>query len=347
MQSPKISVIVLNWNGRHFLQTCLSSLRRQIFTEFETLLVDNGSKDGSVDYVRENFPEVRIVALKENRGFTGGNIAGWESSRGELVALLNNDTEVHPAWLAALERASNQYPEAGSFASKMLCFEQRDHIDNCGFLLSRGGFSFELGRGDADGPEYSRDRSVFGACGGAVAYRRGMLEEIGFLDPDFFLGQEDFDLSFRAQLAGYRCMFIFDAIVYHRITATMTKFPARLAFFSQRNAEFAYIKSMPFTLMLRYLPERLVYWLGSALFFTRMGVGGAFLKSKFAVLRHLPTLLRKRAEIKRTRRLSPRELNALMRGGWFSARWKRFISAFVHSRRKGAVNPTSRVSRAK
>ena len=107
---PEMSVIVLNWNGKHFLETCLTALRRQTFRDFETILVDNGSTDGSTEYVRAQFPEVRLIELEENRGFTGGNIAGWEAVRKGapegLIVLLNNDTEAHPQWLEAFHKAS-------------------------------------------------------------------------------------------------------------------------------------------------------------------------------------------------------------------------------------------------
>ena len=133
---PEISVIVVNWNGKHFLETCLTALRRQTFRDFETILVDNGSEDGSAEYVRSGFPEVRLIALDRNLGFTGGNIAGYEQACGELIVLLNNDTEVDPRWLEEIHKARRDYPAAGSFASKMLYFDERNRIDNCGFGLT-------------------------------------------------------------------------------------------------------------------------------------------------------------------------------------------------------------------
>src|SRR5438067_2539796 len=127
---PESSVIVVNWNGKHFLDTCLAALQRQTFRDFETILVDNGSEDGSAEHVHTQFPDVQLLALGENRGFTGGNIAGWEESRGELIVLLNNDTEVDPRWLEELHKASREFPRAGSFASKMLYFDDRNRIEN-------------------------------------------------------------------------------------------------------------------------------------------------------------------------------------------------------------------------
>src|SRR5215469_12724560 len=234
---PEMSVIVVNWNGKHFLGTCLGALQRQTFQDFETILVDNGSTDGSVEYVRAEFPEVILVSLNENCGFTGGNIRGYEAAQGELIVLLNNDTEAHPQWLEGVYKASLDYPEAGSFACKMLLFDERKRIDLCGFALTVAGTSIPLGGGELDGPRWSEPRRVFGACAGAAAYRRGMIEDIGFLDPDLYLIYEDLDLSFRAQLRGYECVFVPGAVVYHHLSATSGKYPARKVYFSQRNIE--------------------------------------------------------------------------------------------------------------
>jgi GT2 family glycosyltransferase len=325
---PGTSVIVLNWNGKHFLETCLTALRRQTFQDFETILVDNGSTDGSVEYVQSEFPEVKLVVLKDNRGFCGGNIAGWEQSQGELVVLLNNDTEADPRWLEEMHKASRGYPKAGSFASKMLYFDERSRIDNCGFGLTRAGLGLEYGRGEEDGPAWAEPRKVFGACAGAAAYRRSMLERVGFLDPDFFTFYEDLDLSFRAQLLGYESVFVPGAIVYHRYRATMNRYPARQIFLTQRNVEFAYLKNLPLGLILRFLPQRFIYEVGGAAYFFKMGVGTAFLKGKLDAVRQLPAVLRKRKKIQRERTVTNAQLRSMMQMDWFGSRWKKLLSAW-------------------
>lgn len=329
-----ISVIILNWNGKRFLETCLTALRRQTFRGFETILVDNGSEDGSAEYVRAHFPEVRLIALKENRGFTGGNIAGWEAVRGRLsgnglVVLLNNDTEAHPLWLEEIHKASCAYPKAGTFASKMMMFDDRNQIENCGFAMSRIGFTVDLGRNEADSPLWSEPQQVFGACAGAAAYRRFMLEDIGFLDNDFFIISEDVDLSFRARLRGYECWMIPSAIVYHRYRSSLSKFPAHQAFFSQRNSEFVYLKNMPLGLILRSAPQRLLYEAGAAVYFTKQGAGSAFLRAKLDVLRCLPSILRKRREIQKRRTITNSQLRTMMQKSLFFNKWKKLRSAWA------------------
>jgi GT2 family glycosyltransferase len=309
----EISVIIVNWNGKHFLEDCLSSLQRQTFRDFETILVDNGSSDGSCAYVREHFPEVRLVALGENRGFTGGNIAGYAQATGELIVLLNNDTEAHPEWLAEIHDASGRFPNAGSFASKMMYFDVRDRIENCGFALAPTGTTIDIGRDEPDGPEWQESSEVFGACGGAVTYRRSMLNDIGFLDPDFFMVYEDVDLSFRAQLRGYTCVYIPRAVVFHRYRASLGKLPAHLVYYSQRNVEFVYLKNLPAGLMVRCALHRFLYEIGAAIYFTRKGHGAAFLRSKLNVIKNFPTILRKRQEVQQSKVVSNSKLQAMMK----------------------------------
>jgi GT2 family glycosyltransferase len=324
---PEISIIIVNWNGRHFLDVCLSSLRRQTFRDFETILVDNGSQDGSAKYVRARFPEVRVLALDQNLGFTGGNIAGYKLATGKLIVLLNNDTEAHPGWLEAVNNGSHSYPEAGSFASKMMYFDNRQRIENCGFEVDIAGMTVELGRDECDSPKWNLPRRTFGACGGAVAFRRSMIDHIGFLDPDLFMIYEDVDLSFRAQLCGYDCVYLPQAVVYHRYRSTIRTRPALQVFYAQRNIDLVFLKNMPLGLILRSAPRRLLYEFASALYFLRLGAGFPFARAKLDVLRTLPSVLAKRRTVQKLKVLSTSEFRALMRGPAFSAKWRKFFSA--------------------
>lgn len=315
---PEVSVVVINYNGLEHLELCLGALGRQTHRDFEVVLVDNGSTDGSEDYVRSHFPHVRIVRLEKNAGFCGGNNAGIRAARGDLIALLNNDTEVQPRWLEALCAALRRDPSAGLCASRMIRFWERSVLDNAGDLMTPGGFALERGRGEPDGAEFAGDCEVFGACAGAALYRRSMFDEIGLLDEGFFLTYEDLDLSFRARLAGYRCLYAADAGVYHKVRGTMNRFPAQQVFQSQRNIEWVWLKNMPGWLMVKYLPHRLLYWMGSAWFFSRRGSGLTFWRAKWAALRGCGPVLRQRRVIQRARRLSVTELEGLFARDWFS-----------------------------
>ena len=326
---PEMSVIILNWNGKHFLDECLRAMRRQTFRDFEAILVDNGSKDGSVDFVRKQYPEVTLLALPENRGFTGGNIAGYTKATGSLIVLLNNDTEAQPNWLEEIHRASLTYPNFGSFASKMMYFDQRNRVENCGFDLGVVGATVDLGRDELDGPAWTQARTVFGGSGGAVAYRRKMLEEIGFLDPDFFMIYEDADLSFRAQLRGYRCVYVPGAIVYHRLGATIRKTPSIRVFYSQRNIEFVYLKNMPLGLILKSAPQRLLYEVGAAIYFSTQGTGSAFFRAKIDVLKCLPSILSKRSEIQKTRTITNSQMRTILQTSVLPNKWKKLCSLWA------------------
>ena len=310
---PEMTVIIVNWNGKRFLDDCLGSLRRQTFRDFETILVDNGSSDGSPEYVRSNFPEVRLIALNENRGFTGGNLAGYEFATGNIIVLLNNDTEADPAWLEEIHKAGTLHPHAGSFASKMMYFDDRGRIENCGFDLGAFGGTLDLGRDELDSSHWKTSREVFGACGGAVAYRRSMLHHIGFLDPDFFMVYEDVDLSFRAQLHGYACIHIPTAIVFHRYRASLGSGSPRQVFYSQRNIEFVYFKNMPLGLILTSLPQRILYEIGAAIDSIGQGSAGPFVRSKWNAIQHLPSLWRKRRQIQRSKTVNASYIRSLMK----------------------------------
>jgi GT2 family glycosyltransferase len=328
---PEISVIIPHWNAKHLLETCLTALRRQTFRDFETILVDNGSEDGSPDYVRTSFPEVKLLALPDNRGFTGGVLVGYEQASGELIVLLNNDTEADSRWLEEIRKASHAYPEAGSFASKMIYFDERSRIENCGFDMGIAGSVVDLGRDELCGPEWSQPRKVFGGCGGAVAYRRRMLEDVGFLDADFVMIYEDTDLSFRAQLRGYECVYVPDAIVYHRYRVTIGKVPSRQVFYSQRNIEFVYLKNMPLALILRSLPQRLLYEVGAAIYFCKKRNGSAFLRAKLDVLRCLPSIWRKRKEIQNRRTMTDWQMRKVLQKSLFFNKWKKLWALWAPS----------------
>jgi len=338
---PEISVIIPNWNGKQFLEDCLGAMRGQTFRDFETILVDNGSTDGSVEYVRQRFPEVNLSPLPNNLGFTGGNIAGYAQAGGNLIVLLNNDTEAHPNWLEEIHSASRANPEAGSFASKMMYFDDRGRVENCGFDMGIAGATVDLGRDEIDGTTWSQPRKVFGGCGGAVAYRRKMLEEIGFLDPDFVMIYEDVDLSFRAQLRGYECVYVPGAIVYHRYRVTIGKAPSRQVFYSQRNIEFVYLKNMPLGLILRSAPQRLLYEVGAAIYFGRQGTGFAFLRAKLDVLRCLRSILRKRREIQKSRRLTNSQLRAILKTPLFFKKLRKLRSASAKPAEEPAQKSTT------
>lgn len=316
-----ISVVVLNWNGKPLLKECLHSLREQTHKDYEIILVDNGSNDGSVEYVKNNFPEVKVLALDKNYGFCQGNNEGIKISRGEYVVLLNNDTMATPQWLAELYKAISSNPGVGFCASKMLLYSDHEKIDSAGDGYSLCGAPFK--RGNLEKSEkYNQEELVFGACAGAALYRRSMLDDIGLLDEDFFAIAEDTDIGFRAQLKGYKCLYAPRAIIYHKVNVTLGRMSDFYVSYGQRNIEYAYIKNMPLALVLRTLPSHLIYNLAGFFYFLSKGKGWVFLKAKFSVLLNLRKLLKKRKIIQKNCKVNNNYIKSMMEKRCFSVRIK-------------------------
>jgi GT2 family glycosyltransferase len=301
--APRLTVVIPNWNGERFLSSCLGSLREQSLEDFETVLVDNGSTDGSVALVRRNFPQVRVLPLGENRGFSVAVNEGIRASRAEYVALLNNDTEVDPGWLEALVEAAESHPEAGLFASKMVDFNDRRVLDGAGDVLRRSGLPYRLGHGELDRGQYDEATFVFGACAGAALYRRSMLDDIGLFDEDFFANCEDGDLSFRAQLAGYRCLYVPGSVVYHMGSATFGKRSPTSVRLGTRNSLCLLVKNLPAPLVPSFLPFVAIGQLSRLIVTAWTSTLRAHLEGLAGALRLLPLMLRKRREIQKRRQV--------------------------------------------
>lgn len=300
---PQVSIIVVNWNGQNFLDDCLSCLFSQTYVDREIILVDNNSSDASVGVVQEKFPAARIVRLSVNEGFTGGNAAGLRIATGEFIALVNNDTRTDRRWLERLVEPMIKDPTVGICAAKLI-FDGTDRLNSAGDGLTTAGVGFN---GGLNRPINQCENSelVFGACGAAVLYRRKMLDEIGFLDDDFFLYDEDTDLNFRAQLAGWKCAYVPDAIVYHKCNGTAGRLSDTHVYYHTRNLEFVWIKNMPLGLMVRFAHHKLVQEIGSFCYLClRHGQWRSFFKAKRDAFRMLPTMWRKRRGIQARRRVS-------------------------------------------
>jgi GT2 family glycosyltransferase len=216
----------------------------------EIILVDNGSIDESVALVRREFPEVKVIELGQNLGLTGAINRGIALAQGQLIVPLNNDTEVIPGWAQALVEAADNHPEAGIIACKMLLFSERDRLHSAGDGFGVDGIPINRGVWQKDEGQFDQDVYIFGGCGGAVAYRREMLEDIGLFDEDLFMYLEDVDLNWRAQLAGYQAVFAPKAVVYHHLSATGGGVIA--SYYTGRNTIFVLAKNLPGPLFRHY-----------------------------------------------------------------------------------------------
>lgn len=307
-----LSVVIPNWNGYCHLPICLDSLRNQRATTFEVIVVDNASTDGSRELLVHDFPEVRLLALERNRGFTGACNTGIRAANGAIVVLLNNDTEVAPDWLAEIEFAFQRHPDAGIVASRILLFDRRDIFHTAGDLFYTDGVPGNRGIWQDDLGQYE-EGYVFSACGGAAAYRRGMLQQVGLLDESFFFSCEDVDLAWRAQLQGWRAVYAPRAVVYHRLSATGGGETA--SFHDGRNAIFVLAKDVPSSMwkqhwcaivlrQIRLALQALRSWRGRA--------ARARLRGQLAGLWAIPGLLRVRRAVQATRSVSYEYLDSIL-----------------------------------
>ena len=285
-------------------------------------MVDNGSTDGSVDWVKERWAEsVSTVALSSNLGFAGGNNAGIRLARGRYVILLNNDTAVDPGWLAAMDAAIRRHPDAGMFTPKILNYYRRDEIDNTGHLIYPDGMARGRHRLEKDDGRFDEEGEVLSPSGCAGCYRRRMLDEIGLLDDAFFAYGEDVDLGLRGRWAGYKCIYVPAAVVYHKYSATSGTYSPKKAFLAERNRLWVLFKNFtvvdilrsPFYTFLRYslhLKAALIGKGASGRFAREYSTGAllwVILKAEIAALRGLPGILRKRRESKVYRRIEAQE----------------------------------------
>jgi hypothetical protein len=299
---PAVSIIIVNWNGKRFLADCLDGLRQQTYGKFSVIMVDNGSVDGSLDYVQTHYPEVETIALSENLGFAVANNIAINSVQTEYVALLNNDAVPHPEWIENLKKTLDNNPAAGFAASKMLLYDKPDLIDRAGDIYTTAGTGLLNGRGEPS-KKFNKSVWIFGACAGAAIYRKRMLDDIGLFDEDFFLLYEDVDLCFRAQLRGYRCLYAPDAVVYHKASSSIGDDSPISVYYSHRNLEWVYIHNMPNSLIKKTLLNHLIYNFAAFFFFVAKGRGAEFIKAKWHALKGLKRALKKRRRTQNSKKV--------------------------------------------
>ncbi len=256
-----MSVIIVNWNGDHLLKDCLDSLRSQTFKDFEIILVDNGSADKSPDHVSEYYPEIKIIRLPKNMGFSRANNIGILAANGKYIALLNNDARAHHMWLDYLVEVADHHPKAGMLASKVL--RPSEEIDSLGCTLYPDGIGICRGRGKSGNSAWSCCmEAVDFPSGCAALYRRSALNEVGLFDPKFFMYCEDVDLGIRLKAKGWECWYVPGAVVTHLYSQSSSAYSFKKLFYVERNRirvmwkHFTWkqiVKSIPYTIRRYFL----------------------------------------------------------------------------------------------
>lgn len=305
------SVVIPTYNGLRFLPTCLNALRQQTFRDFEIIVVDDASTDASRAMLARDYPEVHVIALKKNGGFARAANTGICAGRGEVIVLLNNDTEADPHWLEEIAQALQSNPNAGMVACKLKLFDQRNVIHSAGDFYRIDGVPGNRGVWEQDRGQYDDARGVFGACGGAVAYRKKMLDDIGVFDEALVANLEDVDLNWRARWAGYPIVYAPRAIVYHHVSATGGG--AYGSFYVGRNFILVLAKNYPATLWKKYWRKIISAQLHitlDALKSWRGAVARARLRGQIAGVLALPVWLKRRRQV--VRRVSDAEIESAL-----------------------------------
>jgi GT2 family glycosyltransferase len=309
--TPRVSVVVPNLNGVELLGPCLAAVTAQTVEDVETIVVDNGSGDGSAAFVRERFPQIRIFELGENRGFASAMNVGIVAAEAPLIAFLNNDAEPAPTWLEELERCLQRHPRAAAAASKLLRADDPGTLDGAGDGLTRTFRPIARGHGLPDGA-FDDEVEVFGASGTASLWRGDVLDELGGFDERFFAYYEDVDLSFRARLAGWECWYAPRSVSNHRRGATAGGDLSFTLHLPARNRWFFLLKDAPAGLLLRHpvgLLTEDAFWFVRAL---RARSPMTLFRAYGEVICELRPLLRERRRLQRSRAVSPRALDQLL-----------------------------------
>lgn len=330
-----ISVIIPNWNGKHFLTECIDSLREQTFRDFETILVDNGSTDGSADFVGEQYGKfIRVLRNEKNLGFAGGNNIGIQAARGDYIVLLNNDTWADPHWLEELSKATQFDTGIGMWGSKVCSYYQRDRIEGAGELIYWDGLCRARGQYELDHGQYNAIEEIFFPPGCGAMYRKSLFDGVGLFDEDFFAYADDSEIGIRARLGGWKCLYVPTAIVYHKNSGTGGQHSPFKAFYVERNRFWITIKYFPLPLLILspfFTFYRFIFQAYGAL--THRGAAGKFTKkySSLALVgillkaygsgfRHLPRMWKKRNRLKAFRKVSYGEIFSWFKRFGMSAR---------------------------
>lgn len=306
------SIVIPNYNKSDLLRKCIDSILPQINNNFEIIIVDNGST------VKCNFnycePNIFFVYLKQNLGFSKAINIGIKQAKGDYVAILNNDTEVSPGWVESIIQGFEKNPDIMYCTSKIKSLKNKELLDDVGDIILPSGKVHKIGAGEKDIGQYDLSCHVFGASGCASVYRKEFFKKVGYFDEDFFAYLEDIDLSFRAQLLGYKCLYVPEAVVYHIGSATSgSKYNKFTVFYLARNTINVIVKNYPLRIIGKSLLSIISHLLSLQGFFILKGHGMSFFKGLLSVLKMLKIMRCKRKDIMKLRIISDLEVYKMLK----------------------------------
>lgn len=273
----EVSVVIPNYNGINYMRTCLDSLMKQTYGRMPIIVVDNGSTDKSLEFVRETYPQVTLIPLPKNTGFCHAVNVGILASETPYVILLNNDTEAAEDFVEKLLQGIKEHRRAFSCGARMIQFQNRTLLDDAGNYYNALGWAFARGKGKSSSL-YRRQEKIFASCGGAAIYKREIFDEIGLFDEEHFAYLEDIDIGYRARIYGYQNWYIPEAKVYHVGSGTSgsryNQFKIR---YSSRNNIYMIYKNMPVGQLVLNLPFLILGFLAKIVFFSKKGFGREYL----------------------------------------------------------------------
>jgi len=317
---PLVSIVIVNHNGKHHLNTCLTSIQKTKFSSFETILVDNKSTDGSVEYVKKKFRWVKVI---ENKSiiYPEGNNIGEKNSKGKYIVFLNNDTEVDEYWLKELVDVIEKHPAVAACTCKVKLFSNRSLLNSAGMECDIYGFAFSRGlicRGnlEKDKGQYDKTEEVFASYSAAMIIRKSVFEKIGGFNTDFGFHYEEIDLSWRARLAGYNILYVPKAVVYHKMGGAKTSYTAKTKYFIEKNRLRTMLQNYSLSMLLKILPFYSILKFSEFLLYVIFRKFNYSLELATAILNNikkLPRILVDRKNVQKIRKVRDNEIVKYMK----------------------------------
>lgn len=299
MHNPLVSIIIVNWNGRRFLEDCLGSLSKVEYNNSEIFFVDNASKDDSVDFVKKNYPNIKIIKNSKNLGYAGGHEGSFRKARGELVLLLSTDTIVEKNLLSQLIKAIYSEKNIGAVMPKLLMYPHKNLIDSIGSFFLSSGIIYHMGRNkDQSNPKYNKSMEIFSGKGACMLFKKEVLAKTGLFDKDYFAYFEETDLCHRIWLSGNKVIYWPNTSVCHLGGGSSKQMvPSFILFHSYKNILCTYIKNLSLKYLIRVLPLTLIMYQCGFFVFLLTGkfrTAWAFQKAIFWNISNMKATLKKR-----------------------------------------------------